>query len=62
MKDLTKLLKDKGKKLTDKSRMSVSLDPGFSFATKGLSLNVNGKDPKLHVFADIHSCEIIKEP
>jgi hypothetical protein len=59
MSKLAKSLKDKG--LTKDSRLSVGLDPGFAFATKGLSLNVNGTKPKLHVFADIHSCEVIKE-
>ena len=54
-----KTLKDKG--MTDKSSATISLDPGFAFATDGLSFNVNVSNPKLHMFLDIDSCDIIKE-
>jgi hypothetical protein len=47
--------------MTDKSQATISLDPGFAFATDGLSFNVNVQEPKLHMFLDIDSCDIIKE-
>jgi hypothetical protein len=59
---MTKLVSTlKGEGVTPSSEVMVSLDPGFAFATKGLSLNVQTKQPKLHVYADIHSCEVIKK-
>jgi len=57
--DVGKLLEDRGMK--GKKTASVSLDPGFAFATDGLSFNINVQSPKLHLYVDIDSCEVIKE-
>ena len=58
-KQIGKLLKDKGLKGEDTAL--VSLDPGFAFATEGLSFNINVNNPKLHVYVDIDSCKVLKE-
>jgi len=57
--EVGKLLKERGMK--GKKTASVSLDPGFAFATDGLSFNINVTSPKLHLYVDIDSCEVIKE-
>ncbi len=57
--EVGKLLKERGMK--GKKTASVSLDPGFAFATDGLSFNINVSSPKLHLYVDIDSCEVIKE-
>ena len=59
MPELMKTLASEG--VTKSSKILVSLDPGFAFATKGLSLNVQSQNPKLHVYVDIDSCAIIKK-
>jgi hypothetical protein len=58
-KQLGKILKDKG--LKSKDTALVSLDPGFAFATDGLSFNINVTTPKLHIYVDINDCKILKE-
>ncbi len=59
LEEVGKLLKERGMK--GKKTATVSLDPGFAFATDGLSFNINVTSPKLHLFVDIDSCEVIKE-
>jgi len=58
-KDLGKLLKDKG--LKGDNTAHINLDPGFAFATDGVSFNVHVQKPKLHLYVQIDTCEIIKE-
>lgn len=58
-KQIGKLLGGKG--LSSKDTAHISLDPGFAFATDGLSYNVLVDKPKLHLFVDIHSCDVLKE-
>jgi hypothetical protein len=57
--EVGELLEERGMK--GKKTASVSLDPGFAFATDGLSFNINVTSPKLHLFVNIDSCEVIKE-
>ncbi len=57
-KQIGKIMKSKGVTGT----FQATLDPGFAFATKGLSYNVQtSKGKRVHVYLDIHNCAVLKE-
>jgi hypothetical protein len=57
-KDVAKALGEKGFK---DGTAHVTLDPGFAFATDGLSFNIHVDSPKLHIYMGIDDCKILKQ-